>query len=217
MPALKAVAVFIAVAVLMLTLATCIANAEGKNSNFTIITGTTSQLNTALAASDPEKLKIAAKTGESHIVNITSEVTSKLIFAQERVALSLDCLPLLRRIGRNQNGKLAIQWFFQQLSETGAPTSNRTQLTTTLPDRLSFQRILVGGESDRWLNITQTVAVPGAEDPDNKLFICRILTPDDGVYYESTLNLQMVGAPPVIIRGNGSGNCSYVHIAKLLT
>ena len=212
MPALKAVTMLIAVAVLMLTLATCIANAESENSNFTIITGTTNQLNTALAASDPEKLRIAAKTGESHIVNITSNVSSKLIFAQERVALSLDCLPLLQQIGQNQNGKLTIQWSFQQLSETGAPTSNRTRLITTPPDRLSFQRILVGGESDHWLNITQTVAVPGAEDPDNKQFICRIQTPDEGVYYESTLNLQMVGAPPVIIRGNDSGNCSYVYI-----
>ena len=193
-------------AIATLILATCITNAEGENSNFTIITGTTSQLNAALAASDLEKLRISAKTGENHIVNITDSVSSKLVFVQERVALSLDCLPLLQRIRRNQNGKLVIQWFFQQFSETGIPTSNRTRLTPTPPDRLSFQRIVVGGESDRWLNITQTIAVPGTEDPDNKQFTCRILTPDGGVDYESTLDLRMVGAPPVIIRGNGSGN-----------
>ena len=208
----KAVTVLIAIAALMLTLAMGITNAEGENSNFTIITGTTNQLNAALAASDLEKLRIAAKTGESHIVNITDSVSSKLVFAQERVTLSLDCLPLLQWIRQNQNGNLTIQWFFQQLSETGTPTTNRTQLTPTPSDRLSFQRIVVGGESDRWLNITQTIAVPGTEDPDNKQFTCRILTPDGGVDYESTLDLRMVGAPPVIIRGNGSGKQHLVHM-----
>ena len=80
----------ISVAILMLSLATrTLTDAASENSNFTIISGTTNTLNTALSVSDPEKLKIAAKTGESHMVNITDNLSSKLIFSQERVALSL--------------------------------------------------------------------------------------------------------------------------------
>ena len=204
-------------AILMLALATrTLTNAASENSNFTVISGTTNTLNAALSASDPEKLKIAAKTGESHTVNISDTLSSKLIFSQERVALSLDCLPSLQRRRRNQNGAaLKIQWFFQQLTEAGAPASNRTRLTPTPEDRLDFQRIVVGGESNRWLNITQTVAVPGAENPDNKIFTCRIATSDEGVYYDSTLELRMVGEPPVIIRGNGSSK-QLIHCVGLV-
>ena len=66
---------------------------------------------------------------------------------------------------------------------------------------------MVGRDSNHWLNITQTVAVPGAEDPDNKIFTCRIVTSDDEeskALYESLVELRMVGEPPMIIRGNGS-------------
>ena len=204
--------VTVTIATFVLVLATQHALADAavgasENSNFTVISGSTNTLNTTLSASDQEKLKIAAKTGESHTVNITDNVSLKLIFSQERVAISLDCLPWLQRIKRNRNGELKIQWYYRQLTETGhgAPASNRTRLVPTPENRLDFQRIVVGGESNRWLNISQTVAVPGAEDPDNKIFICRIATPDEEVYYESSLELRMVGAPPVIIRGNGSG------------
>ena len=179
--------------------------AASENTNFTVISGSTNTLITALSASDQEKLKIAAKASESHTVNITNNASRQLLFAQERVALSLDCLPFLQRIKRLQDGgAVNIQWFFQQLSEAGAPISNQTQLIPTPGDRLDFQRIVVGGESNRWLNITQTVAVPGAEDPDNKIFTCRVATSEFEALYESLVELRMVGEPPVIIRGNGS-------------
>ena len=183
-------------------------DAASNNTNFTVISGSKNTLATALSASDQEKLRIAAKAGESHTVNITNNGSRKLVFAQERVALSLDCLPFLQGIKRLQDGgAVEIQWFFQQLSEAGTPTSNRTQLIPTPGNRLDFQRIVVGGESNRWLNITQTVAVPGAEGPDNKIFTCRIVTSDDEeseALYESSVELRMVGEPPMIIRGNGS-------------
>ena len=183
-------------------------DAASNNTNFTVISGSKNTLATALSASDQEKLRIAAKAGESHTVNITDNGSRKLVFAQERVALSLDCLPFLQRIKRLQDGgAVEIQWFFQQLSEAGTPTSNRTQLIPTPGNRLDFQRIVVAGESNRWLNITQTIAVPGAEDPDNKIFTCRIVTSDDEeseALYESSVELRMVGEPPMIIRGNGS-------------
>ena len=183
-------------------------DAASNNTNFTVISGSKNTLATALLASDQEKLRIAAKAGESHTMNITDNGSRKLIFTQERVALSLDCLPFLQRIKRLQDGgAVEIQWFFQQLSEAGTPTSNRTQLIPTPGNRLDFQRIVVGGESNRWLNITQTIAVPGAKDPDNKIFTCKIVTSDDEeseALYESSVELRMVGEPPMIIRGNGS-------------
>lgn len=207
----------IAVTTLMLALtSTCMlvdaaeARSDPESSNFTVISGTADTLTAALAKSDLEKLKIAAKTGESHTVSIRDNASSKLIFAQERVALSLDCLPWLQQVKRTEDGDFKIQWFYQQLTEAGTPASNQIRLIPTPEDRLDFQRIIVGGDLNRWLNITQTVAVPGAENPDNKKFTCRIFTASDksGLYFNSTVDLRMVGESPVIIRGNGSSKQS---------
>jgi hypothetical protein len=32
----------------------------------------------------------------------------------------------------------------------------------------------VGGEFNRWLNITRTEIVQGAEDPDSRIYICEV-------------------------------------------
>jgi hypothetical protein len=36
------------------------------------------------------------------------------------------------------------------------------------------ERVLVGGEFNRWLNITRTEIVQGAEDPDSRIYICEV-------------------------------------------
>ena len=193
-------------AVLMLIMLAAVARAAVEtDSNFTIIAGSANVIEKAKAASDPEKLRMAAKTGEHHIIDITNNSVLLLAFAQERVAINLDCLPWLQRIGQNNDGELKIEWSFVQLTKNGLSTfTDRKLLPPTPSDRLGFHRIVVGGESNRWLNITQTVAAQGAEDPDDKMFTCTVVTSKEE-RYEASFTLMTVGAPPVIIRGNGSG------------
>ena len=60
--------------------------------------------------SDVEKLQVAAKYGESYVVELTN--TSQSAVAQEYVNLFLDCSPWL-----SQNA--TIEWTFIQLDEFG--------------------------------------------------------------------------------------------------
>ena len=198
---------FTVTAVLMLIMLAAVARAAVKtDSNFTIITDSANIIEKLEDASDPEKLEIAAKTGEHHIIDITNDSRLHLAFAQERVAINLDCLPLLQRIGQNNNGEFKILWSFIQFNDGLSTFTDRKLLRPTPSDHLGFHRIVVGGESNRWLNITQTVAVQGAEDADDKRLTCTVVTSKGGYYETSyTLLLMTVGAPPVIIRGNGSG------------
>ena len=78
-------------------------------------------------------------------------------------------------------------------------------------------RIIVGGPFNQSLNITETVIVQGAEDPDSKTFMCTVCV-DRGAPSEmchaANYTSLLVGAPPVI-NGNSS-ELRYLHAAWLL-
>ena len=63
------------------------------------------------------------------------------------------------------------------------------------------ERIIVGGSFNRWLNITGTVIVQGAEDPDQKIFMCTVCvargTPFE-MCHTSNYTSRLIGAPPLI-------------------
>ena len=69
-----------------------------------------------------------------------------------------------------------------------------------------LERIIVGGEFNRWLNITRVEVVGGAEDPDSKLFMCEVCvgryTPFE-ICHTSNYTNRVIGAPPVIKETNG--------------
>ena len=63
------------------------------------------------------------------------------------------------------------------------------------------ERIIVGGQFNRWLNITRTVNIQGAEDPDSKIFMCEVCIARGTPFEEcNTTNYtsRVIGAPPVI-------------------
>ena len=64
----------------------------------------------------------------------------------------------------------------------------------------SPQRIIVGGESNRWLNIS-FVGVTGVENPDSKIFMCEVClnhnTPAEECY-TANYTSWLTGAPPNI-------------------
>lgn len=67
-------------------------------------------------------------------------------------------------------------------------------------------RIVVGGESNRWLNISRTVARRGSEDPDSKIFMCEVCERRNTIFEScqiSNYTSRIVGAPP-ILTGNSS-------------
>ena len=69
-------------------------------------------------------------------------------------------------------------------------------------DVLPLERIIVGGQFNRWLNITNTVIAQGAEDPDRKILMCTVCedrgTPSE-MCHTSNYTSRLIGAPPVII------------------
>ena len=72
--------------------------------------------------SDREKLAVAAKTGETHILRLTEEVQGAVI--QEDVTLNIDCLPWLLQQQNLETPEqppvqYTIQWSFIQLDEFG--------------------------------------------------------------------------------------------------
>ena len=56
----------------------------------------------------PERLSIAAKRGESHIVRLT-EISQSAV-TQENVNLNVDCLPWLNKFPEG-----SVHWYFVQL------------------------------------------------------------------------------------------------------
>ena len=67
--------------------------------------------------SDPEKLEVAAKTGESQIVELVSD--SQAAVVQSGVSLSVDCLPWLNQSLENGTSDAMIRWSFIQLDKSG--------------------------------------------------------------------------------------------------
>ena len=59
----------------------------------------------------------------------------------------------------------------------------------------------MGGEFNRWLNISAVEVVGGAEDPDSKIFMCEVCvargTPFEQCHTANYTNLVTGGAPRV--------------------
>ena len=69
--------------------------------------------------SPQERLDVAAKYGESYVVELTS--SSQAAAAQEGASINLDCSPLRNRLhGGIYDG--SIRWKYIQLDEFGSPS-----------------------------------------------------------------------------------------------
>ena len=67
-------------------------------------------------------------------------------------------------------------------------------------------RIIVGGDFNRWLNISRTVIIQGAEDPDRKIFMCEVCIARGTPFEEchvSNYTSRLIGSPPIIIQRSG--------------
>ena len=83
-----------------------------------------------------------------------------------------------------------------------------------IPPNQPSQRISAGGESNRWLNISQIIVVGGG-DPDSKIFMCEVClnhsNPDEECHVTNYTS-WLVGAPPVTINGSSTSKMTeYVY------
>ena len=65
------------------------------------------------------------------------------------------------------------------------------------------QRVIVGGESNRWLNITRTRIIQGAEDPDSRIYICEVCSANNTNCNGANYTQLTVGTPPNITDDSG--------------
>ena len=75
--------------------------------------------------SDVNKLQVAAKSGESYVVELTN--ASQAAVAQEDVSLSLNCLPWQRRVS---NGSIESRWLIVQLEQFSGRILSEDKCTT---------------------------------------------------------------------------------------
>ena len=74
----------------------------------------------------------------------------------------------------------------------------------------------MGGEFNRWLNISRIDLVGGAEDPDSKIFECEVCiargTPFEQCHTANYTN-QVIGGPPVITVNGEYLGITVIHIS----
>ena len=67
----------------------------------------------------------------------------------------------------------------------------------------------MGGEFNRWLNITRVQVVGGAENPDSKIFQCEVCiargTPSEECHTANYTN-RVTGSPPMILETNSKNH-----------
>ena len=75
-------------------------------------------------------------------------------------------------------------------------------------------RIVVGGQDNRWLNITSTLAVRAAQDPDAKIFMCEVCENLATRTRCSVSNYTqfVVGSPPFLSDTSGTNSESMINL-----
>ena len=166
-------------------------------SNFRLLTGSESR--ELELGQNPELREVLARTGERVLINITGEESTAIL--QEGVNALIDCLPFLRRFPGGQ-----ISWFSRRIDQIGDPISDDTMIIQ--PD----DRIRVEGEFNRYLNITRTNIVAGAEDIDSGVYTCRVCVAQGTILEDcrnASTRVYLLGSPPDVDCGEpDDGRCS---------
>lgn len=71
------------------------------------------------------------------------------------------------------------------------------------------ERISVGGELGRWLNISATITAQGARDPDRAIYMCNVCESNETALEDcssSNYTQLVIGTPPVVPDTSGNIN-----------
>ena len=135
---------------------------------------------------DPELLQFIARPGDRVFINITG-VDDRLAILQENVNALLDCLPFLSMFPGGQ-----ITWLWLRLDEFGNPVGSQINVTS------GASSIEVGGEFNRFLNITQTRIRAFGADPNAGIYTCRVCIGQGAlqVCRDANTTVHLLGSPP---------------------
>ena len=164
--------------------------AQQRPSDFRVFTG--SEALEQELGQNPEFQQVTARTGERVIINITGP--NSLAVVQEGVNALLDCLPFLSMFPGGQ-----ITWLLQKIDQFGNLVGAQTAFVPP------FKRIFVEGWFNRYLNITRTSIVLGAENPDSGIYTCRVCN-RQGTQFEmcrdANTTVYLLGSPPDVDCGD---------------
>lgn len=157
---------------------------------YTPIPVTSDEQRRGLLRQDPALLEFAARVNERILIEVDGPDSVALV--QENVNVNMDCLPWLRRFTGGE-----IQWFMQLRDISGEPIGETIAFD---PEQRGYT-IRIGGEYNRWFNVTGTIIMVGAEDPSFGDYICSVCvdrgTPSQECH-NATTTLHILGAPPVL-------------------
>ena len=154
-------------------------------SNFRLLTG--AEARDTMLGQDPELLQLTARPGDTVFINITG-VDDRLAILQENVNALLDCLPFLSMFPGGQ-----ITWLWLRLDEFGNPAGDPQMNVTG-----GASSIEVGGEFNRYLNITQTRIRAFGANPNAGIYTCRVCTGEGALQMcrDANTTVHLLGSPP---------------------
>lgn len=168
----------------------CIAAVAFAQNNFRVLRGENQPaLNELKVSNTPQLLEFSALSGSKATIELEDETQTAIV--QHHVNVVMDCSPLIEL-----GGKLLgpVEWtrlsYFED-NENGAlfPRGSEAIIYPSKTGRLRSE-----GELNRYLNITSTNIIRGAERKDNGLYTCTVCT-DTGCR-SASLMLFLIGAPP---------------------
>lgn len=145
----------------------------------------------------PELLEFSALSGEEVTIHLVDNKQTAIV--QHHVNVVMDCTSLIE-----SGGKLLgpVEWtrlsYFEGDDGLLAPQGSEITIYQNLKERLRAE-----GELNRYLNITTTNIIRGAEREDNGLYTCTICT-ETGCRSSSVM-LFLIGSVPRLDSASDNG------------
>ena len=136
----------------------------------------------------PQLLQFAALSGEKVTISLLDETQTAIV--QHRVNVLMECSSLIESGGKLLGPvKWTRQSYFEDEDGSLFPQGSEITIHPSSTDRFRAE-----GELNRFLNITRTNIIQGAERMDNGLYTCTVCT-ESGCRSASVM-LYLIGAPP---------------------
>ena len=153
-------------------------------------------------------MELSALTGETATIELLDEMQTAVV--QHHVNVMMDCSSLIQ-----SGGKLLgpVEWtrksYFEDDDGALFPRGSEITIYPSSTDRLRSE-----GALNRYLNITRTNIMKGAERKDNGLYTCTVCT-DTGCRSASVM-LFLIGAPPSLDSAADNGKYCNLNLHSVI-
>ena len=152
---------------------------------------------------NPRLLDMAARTGESVVINITESSQGAIV--QDRVDVLMDCYPWLSNFPGG-----TIRWYLHRYLDLDHTMLGMRKPQTKEDLVMSNSSMRISGEFDRYYNITRVRIQQASEDPHRGVYECEVCvrrsTPSE-VCYIANVTLAVAGRPPLLNSAYGTSKC----------